>query len=110
MPGQVAYQTFRGVAVFALVLGILNAFVAPVIKLLTVFTFHLRKFGDRHGGIFFFETRWRPQWDDQRLQLLVLGKRPHLSNHTIRPALLSELVLDKDEQPDKGIAPFFSDL
>jgi putative membrane protein len=35
LPGQIIYYSFTGLAIFALVLGLLNAFVAPIIKLLT---------------------------------------------------------------------------
>lgn len=35
LPGQIVYRSFADVALFAVVLGLLNAFVAPVIKLLT---------------------------------------------------------------------------
>jgi putative membrane protein len=35
LPGFVGYSSLEGLAVFALVLGVLNAFVRPVVKLLT---------------------------------------------------------------------------
>ena len=35
LPGQIVYNGFRNLAIFALILGLLNAFVSPVIKLLT---------------------------------------------------------------------------
>ncbi len=34
LPGQIVYNGFQGLAIFALVLGLLNAVVAPVIKIL----------------------------------------------------------------------------
>jgi putative membrane protein len=35
LPGQIVYKSFANVALFAVVLALLNAFIAPVIKLLT---------------------------------------------------------------------------
>jgi putative membrane protein len=35
LPQQIQYSTFEGLAVFALILGLLNTFVRPVLKVLT---------------------------------------------------------------------------
>jgi putative membrane protein len=35
LPQDIGYTSFQGLAIFALVLGLLNAFVAPIVKLLT---------------------------------------------------------------------------
>jgi putative membrane protein len=35
LPGQIIYSSLEGLAAFALVLGLLNTFIAPILKILT---------------------------------------------------------------------------